>query len=515
MTDQRNDPFAELSGDKRRLGDGNEGESSTTTHETGPSSPEVHERRRCNPTKRWALVGWIVGASMLIALIVILVSAFVVKPKRDSGNNNNSTTASADPQNDRYAVANLPSAMDMVNLSTAVPSSIDPALPPTPMPTRMVSKEPTFHPTGTPNDVSTSDTSDYTIGVYYYPWHGSNFHNRQYLRGDLQPPQLPALGEYDDTDPAVIAQHLQWSRGANVNLWVASWWGPKSREDNTLLNVIMPHEDLEGTRIALFYETTSRIKKSANYSTANVYSDVAYMAKNYFDDPNYMRIDGRPVLFVYLTRVLSRVGKLGETIALMRLAAMENGGHDLYVMGDQVFNEAPDDGNTYEPFDLLDGVTNYDIYGNLRRPDGYAGIERLTDLVNRNKEWRDQTRVHGNCDFVPGIAPGYNDRSVRDGNTALSRKLDKGEPEGSLFRASLEMALGLTEDSTGNMLMITSWNEWHEDTQIEPVVNIEQSSDNPWNLTCYGDPCAKALTYEAYGELYLDILRDVTSYKVA
>ena len=452
---------------------------------------------------------------MFIALIVVLVSAFVVKPKRNSGNNNNSTTASADPQNDRNEVANLPSAMDMVNLSTVVPSSIAPTSTPTPMPAHMVSKEPTTYPTGTPNDVSTSDTSDYTIGVYYYPWHGSNFHNRQYLRGDLQPPQLPVLGEYDDTDPAVIAQHLQWSRGANVNLWVASWWGPKSREDYTLLKVIMPHEDLTGTCIALFYETTSRIKKSANYSTANVYSDVAYMAKNYFDDPNYMRIGGRPVLFVYLTRVLSRVGKLGETTALMRQAAMENGEHDLYIMGDQVFNEAPDDGNTYEPFDLLDGVTNYDIYGNLRRPDGYAGIERLTDLANRNKEWRDQARVHGNCAFVPGIAPGYNDRSVRDGHTALSRKLDEGEPEGSLFRASLEMALGLTEDSTGNMLMITSWNEWHEDTQIEPVVNIGQSSDNPWNLTCYGDPCAKALTYQAYGELYLDILRYVTSYKVA
>lgn len=210
LTDQRNDPFAELSGDKRRLEDG------TTTQGTGPSSPEVHERRRCNPTKRWALVGWLVGAAMLITLIVILVSAFVVKPKGDSGNKNNSTTASADLQNDRNAVANLPSTMDMVNLSTAAPSSIAPTLPPTPMPTRMVREEPTMHPTETP-DVSTSDTSDYTIGVYYYPWHGSNFHNRQYLRGDLQPPQLPALGEYDDTDPAVIARHLQWSRGANVN----------------------------------------------------------------------------------------------------------------------------------------------------------------------------------------------------------------------------------------------------------------------------------------------------------
>ena len=155
--------------------------------------------------------------------------------------------------------------------------------------------------------------------------------------------------------------------------------------------------------------------------------------------------------------------------------------------------------------------TNYDIYGNMRRPDGYAGIERLTDLTNRNKKWRDQTRAHGDCAFVPGVAPGYNDRSVRDGNTALSRKLDEDEAEGSLFRVSLEMALDLTEESTGKMLMITSWNEWHEDTQIEPVVGRGQQTDNPWNLTCYGETCDKALTYYAYGMLYLDILRNVTS----
>jgi hypothetical protein len=52
--------------------------------------------------------------------------------------------------------------------------------------------------------------SDYLVGVYYYPWHGKDFHNGQgYLRKDLIPPQLPMLGEYDDSDPDVIAQHME------------------------------------------------------------------------------------------------------------------------------------------------------------------------------------------------------------------------------------------------------------------------------------------------------------------
>jgi len=106
-----------------------------------------------------------------------------------------------------------------------------------------------------------SDPShDYTVGVFYYPWYGNgNFHGGEYLRGELEPPQSPTLGEYNDSDPEVIAQHLAWSRQAEINLWVASWWGPDSLTDRTLRDVILPHPDLPGVKVALFYETTGRL----------------------------------------------------------------------------------------------------------------------------------------------------------------------------------------------------------------------------------------------------------------
>ncbi|KAL7544210.1 hypothetical protein ACHAWF_007590 [Thalassiosira exigua] len=368
------------------------------------------------------------------------------------------------------------------------------------------------------NEMIPPANSEYTIGVYYYPWHGNDFHRGSpYLRRELQPPQRPALGEYDDSDPKVIRQHLKWSRQSNINLWVASWWGPDSQADSTIKNVIMPHSDLNGTRIALFYETHGRVRKNGNYDNiANAYWDAGYIANTYFDDPNYLRIEGRPVLFVYVTRLLSKEGKLGEVVRLMRLGAMDNGGHDLYIVGDQVFHDAPSSPKTYEPFDLLDGVTNYDVYGNMRRPNGYAGLERLEDMVKRNQEWRHGTRTHANCAFIPSVSPGYNDRAVRfhAGHAALSRKLYETDKEGSLFQYSLEKSLPLTDGSTGRMLMINSWNEWHEDTQIEPVQEVslgQPVADRPMNFTCYGDACDDALTYEAYGELYLNILREITS----
>lgn len=140
--------------------------------------------------------------------------------------------------------------------------------------------------------------SKYLVGVYYYPWHGDDFHNGEgYIRKFLDPPQYPVLGEYDDSKPNVVAQHLKWSRQANIGLWVATWWGPDKLQDTTIRNVILPHEEIGDIKVAVHYESQGRIKDD---DTSNVASDITHLCEHMFDHPNYYRIDGRPVIVVYL-----------------------------------------------------------------------------------------------------------------------------------------------------------------------------------------------------------------------
>eukprot|EP00535_Pseudo-nitzschia_heimii_P010484 CAMPEP_0197194360 /NCGR_PEP_ID=MMETSP1423-20130617/29121_1 /TAXON_ID=476441 /ORGANISM="Pseudo-nitzschia heimii, Strain UNC1101" /LENGTH=199 /DNA_ID=CAMNT_0042647777 /DNA_START=65 /DNA_END=660 /DNA_ORIENTATION=- len=89
------------------------------------------------------------------------------------------------------------------------------------------------------------------VGVYYYPWWAGDFHRGNpsnpdlYLRRQLiSPKQLPELGEYDDREPSVIAEHLRWSREHNVDLWVTSWWGKDKREDKNIKENILTHPDI-------------------------------------------------------------------------------------------------------------------------------------------------------------------------------------------------------------------------------------------------------------------------------
>jgi glycoprotein endo-alpha-1,2-mannosidase len=147
-------------------------------------------------------------------------------------------------------------------------------------------------------------------------------------------------------------------------------------------------------------------------------------------------------------------------------------------------------------------VTNYDVYGSMGRPIKYAGTGPIDDYYTEQMQWRTKAIMNG-CRFIPAASPGYNDRSVRfeSNHPPLSRKLTADSEEGSSFKYQLAKALPLVDPMANNMILINSFNEWHEDTQLEPAVGITASL--PVHLT-------GGLQYAGYGDLYLNILREYT-----
>jgi len=345
---------------------------------------------------------------------------------------------------------------------------------------------------------------DYFVGTYYYPWYGDNNFHGPYPTGSttlvyhLNPQMTPQLGWYNQTNPAVISQHYKWARYAGINFFVTSYWGKNSTEDNIIKNYMFDNPDRGDIKLAVFLEPS--------ITPSNITTQTNYLCDNYFYRPGYFRIDGKPVIFIYVTRAMSDAD-LTNYITYLRNAAADKG-YAVYIVGDEVWGN-PDD--TYETprVSLMDAVTNYDVYGNL------GGARFVTDSIlnswqSRNASWKSFVNGLGK-QFIPAVSPGFNDRGVRDGHQPSSRKLNnESNAFGTLFSGMLDRAK-LSVD-TNDMIMVTSWNEWHEDTQIEPVTpapatNLDDGATSGHYLGYYTDD----LYYNGYGMLYLNILRDKTT----
>lgn len=338
------------------------------------------------------------------------------------------------------------------------------------------------------------------VGAYYYPWYGFDDATaekkwRRVLRRRLVPPQSPVLGTYRSDDPGVIAEHLKQSRRAGLSFWAVSWWGPGTATDRAFRESLLPHPNAQNFRFAVLYESTGRLGEFRNPNYENWLPDMSYLAEHYFLQPNYLRVNDRPVVFIYLSRVYFR-NQGQEALAECRELHPE-----VYLVGDDVF------GGRYQPqwARQFDAVTIYDVYGQSTRIHG-ATSTAVKRLAANYATARAVANSVGTA-FIPTVAPGYNDSAVRAGHPGTARYLtDQPESrEGDLFRAMLrDAALPNLDDRTGRMMMVTSFNEWYEDTQIEAT----RGEASPTTLD--DSPSGRALTngvrYEDYGTLYLDIL---------
>ena len=226
--------------------------------------------------------------------------------------------------------------------------------------------------------------------------------------------------------------------------------------------------------------------------------DFDYFTEQYFNHPNYLKVEGKPVVFIYLTRVYFRRDEGKRALESVRLKHP-----NLYIIGDDVF------GPNYpsNAASQWNAITAYDVYGQSTKITGgtKAGIERLKDNYSKAKAKANKVGTG----FIPAIAPGYNDRAVRKGNPGRSRFFDdvKESKEGDLFRSMIkDIAMPLADPKAQNMIMVTSFNEWYEDTQIEPTSGKAKSPTSKDNSKS-GNFFTEDNLYYDYGFLYLDILR--------
>ncbi len=371
------------------------------------------------------------------------------------------------------------------------------------------------------------------VGAYYYLWNPENLSSGT-LRAHLVPPQQPPASQVDSSNPRIAARDIATARRAGIDFFAIDWWpydpgysGRDYQQADAAMKDFLKAPDLGHFKFAMFYETWNLGFDPLRESTPvtlqmelHFDSDMLLFAERYFTNRSYLRIHGRPVVFLYLTRTLT--GNVAAMIQGAR-AVLEAHGYDPFFIGDEVYwRVTPETLNPSGPvlttipqvsrIEQFDAVTSYTMYFGDPDPTfgpiaDFTGYPGTTSIVSDEKRLLEEYRAAtgGRVPVIPDVGPGFNDRGFRlaTNHPAQPRQWLPGEgPASTLDHLFREVAIPEL-DPTLPMVMVTSWNDWNEDTAIEPVRGTPTHLDDSSTHTSY----TQGYTYGGEGQSAVDTLR--------
>ena len=342
--------------------------------------------------------------------------------------------------------------------------------------TLTVPSEPKSSENGTSN-LTTFGLPNYCLHAFYYPWYGNKefdgryIHwNHRYIRhwdpnvakrypdGRHTPPDdigasfYPKLGPYSSTDTSTIETHMQQLRQAGIGVISVSWYPPKLADTegiplDSLIPVILDIAQKYAVKVTLHIEPYEK------RTPMTIGKDLEYIHRKYSDHPAFYKmmkvgdVKRQPLVYIYDSynspaNEWSQVFKPGGTNTIrgkehdcVAIALLVQQSHKKFVL------EGGFDG--FYTYFASNGFTFGSSMNNWRT---LAVFAKENDLI-----------------FIPSFGPGYEDTQVRPWNS----KTTKQRKDGAYYR---EMFKSAVMNNNGGLLSITSFNEWHEGTQIEPAV---------------------------------------------
>ena len=263
--------------------------------------------------------------------------------------------------------------------------------------------------------------------AFYYPWYGTpkgpsaRWVHWDPRRRSYGVTHTPRGGYYDCQDEKVLERQIRLAKQAGIDGFICSWWGVGSFEDQ-VFEKLCKLAERENFQLSLYYEVAT--------STRQIQKDMRYIWQKYARSAAFLKIQGLPVIFVY-ARVLSRFQPEQIHQALVQAKLQKK----LWLVADSfdfrylgVFRGL----HTYNPLNRFHYGAIYRRVARCLRPAGYLSCAT--------------------------VIPGYDDTAIRTPGLVIERE------EGMLYWRWWQQAI----QSQVDWVIITSFNEWHEGTEIEP-----------------------------------------------
>jgi Glycosyl hydrolase family 99 len=274
--------------------------------------------------------------------------------------------------------------------------------------------------------------------AFYYPW---------YTPDTWSDPQLvdrPLRLYSTDAQPDVNATAVM-ARAAGIDAWVVSWQGLSGDGFNDRrMRIALEAASAAGMRACVYTETyvaNPTFDPTRGVDPRSLLEWLTDIVDRYGSHPAYLRVDGRPVIFTYAASLLP----MADWIEVM--ARLRSSGRNPLIVGDFARSLL------LEPFDGEYQYSNVfssgGVLGDLLRAESLR--VRTLNLLRPG----DRRRL-----WVASVTPGFDDSHLRD--RATPRIVERAN--GAVYDDQWSSAIGTGAD----WIVVTSWNEWWENTEIEP-----------------------------------------------
>ena len=331
-------------------------------------------------------------------------------------------------------------------------------------------------------------TADRIVAVHYYPaWkkESAGLHNGFDDLHDY-PERTPLLGYYDEENPINTDFEIKWALEHGINCFVYCWYRKKENENKPVSPEYLRcghgiHEGLFNAKyqnminFAIMYENAPRWGSTNKKDFLE--NLLPFWTENYFSRENYLKIDGKPMLFIcgkaIFDKVFDSVEEQRETLDAAReyLRARGYGG---LLVGACIWDYMNVDQKLYD--DVV--YRGYDFsfpYNAGYAPE--ASYPTDEEIIENQCSMLKRRLAAAPMRHLP-IASCFRDARPRTAKhwMDLGFKFDKEtiyhlSPEGyrSTIRRMKKMADALPEGALGRRIfMIDNWNEWDEGHYISP-----------------------------------------------
>jgi hypothetical protein len=261
----------------------------------------------------------------------------------------------------------------------------------------------------------------------YYPWYEISRWDSKELKDK---PQYP----YDSTDPSAIKRQITQAQSAGIDGFISSWWGPGSKTDRNMA-IVLDVAKQNNFYIGMFLETNSIIKaRNKNWTLVedDLVTWLEYYVTKHGAHPATMKVDGKPLIVPWVTCTVPV-----ETWRNVRSRMKARNVHATMIA----------DCRDPQYFDVFDGALGNDAKtGRIVR---YYAL--LADSPSP-KIW------------MSSAMPGYDERLIE--GRINPRYYDR--EDGQYFKRELNTAL----EASPHWLRLYTWNEYPENTYIEPSKNF-------------------------------------------